>query len=312
MSIAVLALILSNMAPPSQERDYSAREFARNYAPIPTIAAMAPDGALAIGCMNGVVFSLHGGLKDFFRAGFSPSCIEFSKSGRYMTVDEMPPDDPCRLFVYDREYGRMVAVVVPNHAFYTSPNIAFTADETGIYMEGFAYQTQEETIRFLVLTTGSFSEVVDQHKKTAAQNFLRSESHKDPRIQVRRVDDRKTLEVVRTSDGQVLKRLTPTDNLWYQEFTLLGDRLLVTHSSRGIELIDIKSGDRLLYIYLPNRPETLTLYTPNGEYFVYSPNPLDRPLPAEFPSGLDLHWSESETAVLQALRSALRIAKQSW
>ena len=88
------------------------QNFAMGYPPIPTAAALTPDDCLAIACKNGVVYTLdEGGIDDYFMAGFNPQSFSFSKSGRYLAVDESPPDDPHRLFIFDRDYNRIVGIV---------------------------------------------------------------------------------------------------------------------------------------------------------------------------------------------------------
>ncbi|MCH9039158.1 MAG: hypothetical protein IIC23_07165 [Chloroflexi bacterium] len=107
--------------------------------------------------------------------------------------------------------------------------------------------------------------------------------------------------------------MAPTDDLWYQEYTLINDRLLVTFSSRGTEFIDVRDGKRLLYArHHDNRPATITFYTPDGTYAVLRPGWLVGGIEPEFPEDLALDWNESKDDVFSALAGVIRIAKEGW
>ena len=89
---------------------------------------------------------------------------------------------------------------------------------------------------------------------------------------------------------------------------MINDRLIVTHSSRGIEFIDMHKGLRLLYVRIHKEQSgAVTFYTPDGRYFVHGLG--ERP---EFPDEESFVWKETKTDVLLALKEVLQIAKEGW
>ena len=294
------------------------QNFAMGYPPIPTAAALTPDDCIAIACKNGVVFTLDaGGIDDYFIGGFNPGWFSFSKSGRYLAIDESPPDDPHRLFVYDRDHNRIVGIVFHEAGTYDWHTFGvFLDNEVQLYCLVTTPWFDEGSnvyFKFADIQKNTIRNVVEPREIAVAEKLFASAYQDESKLVAERVENRRWMHVKRKSDGALLRRMAPSDELWYQEYTLINDRLLVTFSSRGTEFIDVREGKRLLYArHHDNRSATITFYTPDGAYAVLRPGWLVGGIEPEFPEDLALDWNESKDDVFSALAGVIRIAKEGW
>ena len=234
-----------------------------------------------------------------------------------MTVDESPPDDPHRLFVYDRDYNRIVGIVfheVGTYDWHTSG--VFLDNEVQLYCRVSNPMFDEGPnvfYKFADIQKNTIRNVTEPNEIETAEKMFAAAFKNESKLVAERVENRRWMHIKRKSDGAVLRRMAPSDELWYQEYTLINDRLLVTFSSRGTEFIDVRDGKRLLYArHHDRRPATITFYTPGGSYLVQSPAWQIEKIAPEFPADLVLNWNPSKDDVLSALVEIIRIAKEGW
>jgi hypothetical protein len=195
--------------------------------------------------------------------------------------------------------------------------VAFERDEKSLYYlaQGSFYSDdiKQTEIRQFQFESGLIQPVRGTEATARAKQLFDQSQDKQDFVFVKRIDDRRKLEVRRYRDNELLRTMAPTDELWYQELTVINNRLLVTHSSHGIEFIDLRLGVRLFFIKVhERRPETLTFYTSGGAYSIETVASQGDPIPPELPTATGMTWHQETDEVRAAWRKVVRITREGW
>lgn len=96
-----------------------------------------------------------------------------------------------------------------------------------------------------------------------------------------RTDDRLNLEVYSLVDGKLEQRIPVRQGVWYQEFYMLGESLLLTNSEQGIQFWSVDGGSLLLtvHMYFDALKEWLLMFDPEGRYYTDPDFPMGIKLP---------------------------------